>query len=484
MVITAPAGRFTGYTENGSVWFKGIRYAQAERFRPPVPVTGLAQDCRAFGPKSIQNPRDWSGNPLPGPFDEDCLYLNIVRPAEIPDGPLPVAVDIHGGAFQTGSGEDSALFPLVAEEKARMVAVSINYRLGALGYLYLRDILGEGYCDGNMGLLDQICALKWVKENIAAFGGDPERVTLFGVSAGGKSVGALMLAGETKGLFHRAILSSGGIQAVRTPGTASALARKFCTYLPLRSAKDLLTIPASEILNAQLQFTAGPGSTCLFGPVSDGKTVPENWRADIRSADGWQGETLIGNNLHELVFFKMGPGLPEKAPAIAAELFGGNSAYAERAYHALVDGKGLDTAGQEDAWVKVFSDCMYRTHGDRLSQIFAGRGMKTYTYSFDYPPAHHSQDAATLRAGGSAPSPAGERAPEEKAALDRLMRGMRASYIAFIRAGDPNNGLVPRWEPVRPGSYGRMHFGPEIYFDCPDTCPSIQDFPDDSIDLR
>ena len=102
---------------------------------------------------------------------------------------MPVVVDIHGGAFQTGSGNDSAVFSLVTEEKAKIVAVSINYRLGALGYLFLRDSLGAGFCDGNMGLLDQICALRWVHDNIEAFGGDPGRVTLYGVSAGGKSVG-------------------------------------------------------------------------------------------------------------------------------------------------------------------------------------------------------------------------------------------------------------------------------------------------------
>ena len=130
---------------------------------------------------------------------------------------MPVVVDIHGGAFQTGSGNDSAVFSLVTEEKAKIVAVSINYRSARWATFSSGDSLGAGFCDGNMGLLDQICALRWVHDNIEAFGGDPGRVTLYGVSAGGKSVGALMLSEQSKHLFSQAILSSGGVQAVRPP---------------------------------------------------------------------------------------------------------------------------------------------------------------------------------------------------------------------------------------------------------------------------
>ena len=173
MVVSASAGTFTGYYENDSVWFRGIRYATADRFRPPRPAGLKDKCCRPFGAKSLQETRDGAGPPVPGPFSEDCLFLNVVVPAEKPEGLMPVVVDIHGGAFQTGSGNDSAVFSLVTEEKAKIVAVSINYRLGALGYLFLRDSLGAGFCDGNMGLLDQICALRWVHDNIEASAATP-----------------------------------------------------------------------------------------------------------------------------------------------------------------------------------------------------------------------------------------------------------------------------------------------------------------------
>ncbi len=483
MVVSAPAGTFTGYYENDSVWFRGIRYATADRFRPPRPAGPKDKCCRTFGAKSLQPTRDGMGHPVPGPFSEDCLFLNVVVPAEKPEGLMPVVVDIHGGAFQTGSGNDSAVFSLVTEEKAKIVAVSINYRLGALGYLFLRDSLGAGFCDGNMGLLDQICALRWVHDNIEAFGGDPGRVTLYGVSAGGKSVGALMLSEQSKPLFSQAILSSGGVQAVRTPETASRLAGRFLTMLQLKDNWEILTIPSSLILKVQSVFTAGPGSTCLFGPVADGEVIPADWRDVIRSDRGWKGNTMIGNNLNELVFLKMGGELLRNAPMIAAQLLGDNGEYAEKAYRALTGGKLMLDEEREDAWVKVLSDCMYRTHGDRLGQILASRGAEVYTYSFDFPPAHHSQDAMTLHHGSKAPSIGEPRSAADKHALDRIMHEMRASYIAFIENGDPNHDAIPRWDPVEPGSYGRLHFDRETYFDKPTGCPSVTDFPDESIDL-
>ncbi len=484
MVIRAPSGSFTGYEEGTAVFFRGIPYAKAERFRPPVPVTFPdGYDCKAFGPKSIQNPQSMMG-PVPGPFSEDCLYLNIVMPAENTTGaPLPVLFDIHGGAFQTGSGQDCGLFPLVTEENAPLIVVSINYRLGALGYLYLKDRLGEGYADGNLGMVDQLAALQWVHENIASFGGDPDRVTIHGVSAGGKSVGAMMLMPQAKPLFSQAILSSGGIMAVRTPETARILTARYLDILGLEDIHDILTIPVEKILDAQLTFAKSAGSTCLFGPVADGKLIPLDWKDDIRSENGWMGNTLIGNNLHELIFFAFNPNLLAEAPAIAAELFGDRCAYAQKAYDALTEGKDLDEDGKKDAWVTVFSDFMYRTHGDNLTQILAGRGGNVWVYSFDYPPAHHSQDAVTLRAGGSADGPVPDNTPGGKEIKDRIMKEMRTAFIRFICGGDPGCSLLPAWGKVTPGMHQRMHFGLETVFTAHDTPQSLTDFPDDVIHL-
>ena len=480
--ISAPSGQFRGKMEENAVFFLGIPYAHADRFQRPEPAVfpdGL--DCFAYGPKSIQNPRDMRG-PVEGPFSEDCLSLNIVCPHRNPDGkPLPVLLDIHGGAFQTGSGRDCGLFTLVTEEKAPLIVVSINYRLGALGFLYLKDQLDSCQADGNLGMYDQLCALKWVKENIASFGGDPDNITLHGVSAGGKSVGAMMLTPEAKPLFSQAILSSGGIMAVRTPETARILSRRYLDILGLADIKDILSCPVDKILAAQLEFAKSAGSTCLFGPVADGELIPLNWKEDIRSENGWIGNTLIGNNLHELMFFAFNPHLLEAAPGIAAELFGDRAKYAEAAF-AELSKDAADDKEKVDCWVKVFSDYMYRSHGDNLAQILAGRGGKVWTYSFDYPPAHHSQDAVTLHMGGSADGPVPDPAPNAKEVKDRIMKAMRSAFADFVTSGNPNTPLLPEWGCVTPGHYERMHFDREFTFDNPET-PSLGGFPDDVIHL-
>ena len=132
----------------------------------------------------------------------------------------------------------------------------------------------------------------------------------------------MMLTPAAKPLFSQAILSSGGIMAVRTPETARILSRRYLDILGLADIKDILSCPVDKILAAQLEFAKSAGSTCLFGPVADGELIPLNWKEDIRSENGWIGNTLIGNNLHELMFFAFNPHLLEAAPGIAAELFG------------------------------------------------------------------------------------------------------------------------------------------------------------------
>lgn len=481
--ISSPSGQFRGKIEANAVFFLGIPYAHAKRFRRPVPAEfSEGIDCFAYGPKSIQNPQDMRG-PVEGPFSEDCLSLNIVCPRENRTGkPLPVLFDIHGGAFQTGSGRDCGLFTLVTEEDAQLIVVSINYRLGALGYLYLKDWLADCDADGNLGMYDQLCALQWVVKNIASFGGDPNRITLHGVSAGGKSVGAMMLTPAAKPLFSQAILSSGGIMAVRTPETARILSGRYLNILGLEDVQEIMSCPVDKILAAQLEFAKSAGSTCLFGPVADGELILFEWKDDIRSENGWMGHTLVGNNLHELMFFAFNPHLLEQAPAIATELFGDRGKIAEQTF-AELSKDAADDKAKVDCWVKVFSDYMYRSHGDNLAQILAKRGGKVWTYSFDYPPAHHSQDAVTLHMGGSAESPVPDKAPDAKEAKDRIMKAMRDAFINFVIKGDPNTPLLPEWGCVTPGHYQRMHLDRTCTFDDPEA-PSLGGFPDDVIHLE
>lgn len=222
---TTPCGPVAGMPARtpGVTAYKGIRYATAGRWEYPVPVTGWqgCYDATRFGPCAIQEsaflPEDRNGRDpfyyhefregLTFIYDEDCLFLNIWAPDDACKA--PVIVYIHGGAFLSGAGWDK-VFEEPAWPSRGVVAVTFNYRLGPLGYACLPELAAEAGHTGNYGLCDQLCALQWVRDNIAAFGGDPDNITLMGQSAGARSVQMLCSTSATRGMIHRAVLSSGG----------------------------------------------------------------------------------------------------------------------------------------------------------------------------------------------------------------------------------------------------------------------------------
>ena len=216
-LIETKSGKIKGSYQDGLYIFKGIPYAAPPvgefRWLPPQPVKpwkGVRQ-AQTFGPIAPQNGA-LSLAPeyqVEEPQSEDCLYLNVWSPGA--DGSRrPVLVWIHGGAFNRGSGS-SPMYPgTTLARRGNVVVVTLNYRLGALGFLHLKKLTGGRIpATGNEGLLDQIAALQWVRDNIAHFGGDPDNVTVFGESAGGMSIGCLLAMPQARGLFHKAILQSG-----------------------------------------------------------------------------------------------------------------------------------------------------------------------------------------------------------------------------------------------------------------------------------
>src|SRR4030043_598495 len=222
-VVSTKAGKVEGTFENGLYVFRGIPYAAppvgARRWMPPQsvkPWDGVRQ-AKKFGPIAPQSP-------MPGglimqadqPQSEDCLFLNVWTPG-LDNAKRPVMVWIHGGAFVMGSGSDPMYDSDKLVKRGNIVLVSINYRLGMLGFLRLKDATGGKIpATGNEGLLDQVLALKWVKNNIAAFGGDPKNITVFGESAGSMSIACLMVIPKAKGLFQKGIMES-GVGSVAVP---------------------------------------------------------------------------------------------------------------------------------------------------------------------------------------------------------------------------------------------------------------------------
>jgi para-nitrobenzyl esterase len=308
MIVETASGRVQGTSgDDGVAVFKGIPYGVAARFAPPQPApawTGV-REALEFGPQAAQVPgfleqafglADW-------PMSEDCLSLNVWTPAGgQPDARLPVLVWIHGGAFTNGTGA-VPWYDGTAFARHGCVLVTINYRLGALGFTHLADLDGERFAgSGNLGLLDQVAALRWVHDSIASFGGDPRRVTIFGESAGGASVASLLTCPAATGLFAGAIAQSPAFLQLRSRDDATVAAEKLLAALDAR-ATDLLDMPLDRLLAAQQSAFAGPELFTAFAPTPDGTVLPGPVIDGLAGGDSAATPLVLGTNRDELYLF-------------------------------------------------------------------------------------------------------------------------------------------------------------------------------------
>jgi para-nitrobenzyl esterase len=318
-IVETDKGKVRGAYSKGLYVFNGIRYAAppvgALRWMPPGPAApwqGIFE-ARDFGPVAPQNPRvpgilEVPGFDMPEPQSEDCLYLNIRTPG-LDAGKRPVMVWLHGGAFTIGSGSQPSYRGEVLAARGDVVVVTINYRLGLLGFLNLNVATDGGIpSTGNEGLLDQIAALQWVRDNINAFGGDPGNVTVFGESAGAMSIGCLMAMPKARGLFHKAILESGTGSMARPLNQCAAVAKRFLEITGVNSndIDGIRSLSVDRILAAQEELTLMiPGSITPVAPVIDGDILPETAIDAIRKGSASEVPTLIGNNLEESKLFNI-----------------------------------------------------------------------------------------------------------------------------------------------------------------------------------
>jgi para-nitrobenzyl esterase len=267
-------GRYTGLTENGVQAFKGIRYARAARFARAVaePWDGPAVTAHTFGPIA---PQRTSGDERQA---EDCLFLNVWTPDANPRARRAVMVYFHGGAYSGGSVTDPLTHGANLASDGDVVVVTVNHRLNALGYAWLKPF-GAQYADsGNLGQLDLILALQWVRDHIAAFGGDPARVMVFGQSGGGAKIATLMAMPAAKGLFHSAATMSG--QQVQASGPAHAWARTQAFMSALKLApgdvEALRTMPVERLIEGLGAADPVMGGGVYFGPVLDMTNLPRH----------------------------------------------------------------------------------------------------------------------------------------------------------------------------------------------------------------
>jgi para-nitrobenzyl esterase len=327
-IVETRYGKVQG-SEQGSisVW-KGIPFAQPptgqRRFRAPQlpePWTGV-REATTFSPMAPQVPEVGASMVgaigadravEPRPMSEDCLYLNIWSPGASA-GQRPVMVYIHGGAFTLGSASDPWYDGTSFAANHNIVVVSLNYRLGILGFAYLKNLAGADATNtGNCGLLDQIAALEWVRENIAAFGGDPDNVTVMGESAGAMSIGTLLGMPAAQGLFRRAILQSGGASNLVTRPRATQVAQALLAKLGLETSQlaALADVPLEALLKIQPELGREFGGILAYSPMIDGETLPQHPSAMIAQGSAANVAILAGTNRDEWRLFAMMSGGPK-----------------------------------------------------------------------------------------------------------------------------------------------------------------------------
>ncbi len=481
-------GAIRGTCEDGVEVFRGLPYARPPegdlRFRPPEPVeewTGVL-DATTFGKCCFQ--ADTSGGVLEQVLTldypeqgEDCLSLNIWTPAA--DGRRrPVMVWIHGGGFVTGAGSLPMYDGSALAKSGDVVVVTINYRLGAFGFLRLDDLC-EDECDasGNQGILDQVAALNWVKSEIQAFGGDPANVTVFGESAGAISIAAMLSMPATTGLFQKAILQSGSANLLQTPEAASAVAQRLLDDLGLApgQAQRLREIPAEDLATAQDRSTP-LASGASYGPVGDDLQIPADPFHAIADGSASSVSVLIGTNEDEMkLFYRLDPSLDEldeeALVARVAQLVGGEHpderAFAAiEAYRAAREEREEDTSPRE-LLCAIATDYVFRWPAMRLAELQA-KYVPVYTYVFDWP---------SPAAGGALGSPHLAEVPFVFGTYDHpgvrgftgtgtqageLSNAMQVAWARFARFGSPSTPALPEWPAYESGQRWTMRLGREL----------------------
>ena len=371
-IVQTTAGQVRGLSLTGIQVFKGVPYGAPtggkNRFRAakPAPAWQAIRDCKEYGPTapqgqyhfgSIDTAKTAQADPIraslaqalmgvsgkPHPASEDCLVLNVFTPAT-DRTKRPVMVWLHGGGFAIGSASTDLYDGRALARHGDVVVVSLNHRLSALGFLYLGD-LDPAYADSaNAGMQDIVLALKWVRDNIAAFGGDPDNVTLFGESGGGQKVGMLMAIPSAAGLFHKAIVQSGPADRVVPRADAALLARRLLEKLNIaeNELQKLQDLDVDVILQAagDVQFPAFNLSSAL-APVVDGNILPTQPFSPVAPDVSHKVPLLIGTNKDEFIPFLSGiPNLlqlsHDQARDQAAQMIAGYGANLYDMYHAMI----------------------------------------------------------------------------------------------------------------------------------------------------
>ena len=471
--VSTESGKLQGVTQGDVESFKGVPFAAPPvgelRWRAPQPVqpwSGVRQ-ANAYAADCMQVPFPSDAAPLGTAPAEDCLYLNVWRPAGTPaDAKLPVMFWIYGGGFVNG-GSSPAVYDGSKFAEKGVVFVSANYRLGRFGFFAFPELTKEDADGalGNYGFMDQIAALKWIQKNITLFGGDPSNVTVFGESAGGFSVSMLLTSPLTKELFSKAIIESGGGRTnlggqrylstalPNGPASAESVGVEFAHSVGIdgtgKKALDALRrLPAEKVLgNLNMATMAQPG---YAGPMIDGSVVVSDPQSVYLAGAGLRVPIMIGTNSMDIGF-----GFAQNKDALFAP-FGVNREKAMAAY---------DPTGKGDLKAVQYTVSMDRFMVEParfVATVFASGGLPAYEYRFSYvaesmrskwPGAPHATEIPfvfdTVKAKYGK-----DLAPDDEKTAESIL----SYWVAFAKTGDPSTGNTPAWPRYAPASDMLMNF--------------------------
>ena len=475
VTVETHRGKVRGGLDDGVKVFKGIPYAAAtdglNRFRRPKPSAswGDVRDAVAYGPMCPQLGRERGSYAASWTSDkeasEDCLVLNVWTPALRDQRRRPVMVWLHGGGFSAGSGSRNVFEGTRLCQRGDVVVVTLNHRLSVFGFLYLGHLGGAEYAEsGNAGMLDLVAALRWVHDNISAFGGDPGNVTIFGQSGGAAKVSTLMAMPQARGLFHKAIVQSGSHLDGLTPDEATRHALTFLAAVDVKPTElpRLAKVPTDKLVAglAKVMAVAGPGPN--YSPVVDGIVLPRNpWQPD-------------GPAVSAGIPMMVGSTRTETTALLGAGYFGLDAAGLVRSLAGWIPDRDIPrvvagfkalmpSASAADLFFAITTDRRVRQQAWAQAERKAAQGAGlVWLYELDWATpvdggkwgSPHALDLAFVFDNvakseamvGSGAEPSG------------LAEQMSSAWIAFARTGRPDTGAVPAWPAFTLGERATMVF--------------------------
>jgi para-nitrobenzyl esterase len=457
--VETTLGRVRGYIDTRINSFRGIPYAAstagANRFLPPQkaqPWTGV-RDAIELGHRAPQldNPRvpEWFVMDRTEPQGEDCLVVNVWTPGLSDNGKRPVLVWLHGGGFTGGSNGFTSYDGANLARKHKVVVVGVNHRLNAFGYLYLGDVGGERYSQGNAGMLDIVAALQWVRENIERFGGDPNSVTVFGQSGGASKVSTLLGMPAAKGLFHRAYAMSGSQVRSIDRDQATRNARAWLAKLNVSNVSQLQDIPMRKLRAALSATDTGLG---VWGPVVDGRSLPAHPFDPVATEISSAVPLMIGSTETEQTWNPTqlyDPLTDAELRDDVAQVLRSDVGAAQRVIDVYKKNRPRDS--NLDLYLLIATDASaFRTGTDTQADRKAAQNKApVYKYYFQW---HSPVRGGVLRSMHTMDVPFvfynHEVAQSELGSgpdVLPLAEKMSTTMVAFAKTGNPDNAMIPHW---------------------------------------